>query len=86
MVNAQAFCQARYKISAVVFGDVNRKLMALVDEHLPVPRRQGLRIVASDSAAVRLPVAEWIDTVTDFLCFAPDDASHLGNGGRPSSG
>jgi hypothetical protein len=38
----------------LVFGDVNRKLMDLVEEHLPVPRWQGLRIVASDTAAVRL--------------------------------
>jgi hypothetical protein len=28
MVSAQAFCKARYKISALVFGDVNQKLMA----------------------------------------------------------
>ncbi|MBO3701939.1 MAG: IS4 family transposase [Candidatus Accumulibacter sp.] len=54
LVSAQAFCKARYKISALVFGDVNRKLMDLVEEHLPVPRWQGLRIVASDTAAVRL--------------------------------
>jgi hypothetical protein len=54
LVSAQAFFKARYKISALVFGDVNQKLMALVEEHLPVPRWEGLRIVASDSAAVRL--------------------------------
>ena len=54
LVSAQAFCKARYKIGALVFGDVNQKLMALVEEHLPVPRWQGLRIVASDTAAVRL--------------------------------
>ena len=37
-VSAQAFFKARYKISALVFGDVNQKLMALVEEYLPVPR------------------------------------------------
>lgn len=35
-VTAQAFYQARYKISALVFADVNRQLMALVEEHLPL--------------------------------------------------
>jgi hypothetical protein len=47
-VSAQAFFKARYKIN------VNQKLMALVEEYLPVPRWQGPRIVASDGAAVRL--------------------------------
>ncbi|MBK7674959.1 MAG: hypothetical protein IPJ27_09440 [Candidatus Accumulibacter sp.] len=54
MVSAQAFCKARYKISALVFGDLNQKLMALVEEHLPVPRWQELRVVAGDGTAVRL--------------------------------
>jgi hypothetical protein len=41
MVSAQPFCEARYKISAVVFGDgVNRTLMALVEEH-PAVRHDG---------------------------------------------
>jgi hypothetical protein len=53
-VSAQAFCKARYKISALVFGDLNQKLMALVEEHLPVPRWQGLRVVSGDGTAVRL--------------------------------
>ncbi len=54
LVSAQAFCKARYKISALVFADLNQKLMALVEEHLPVPRWQGLRVVAGDGTAVRL--------------------------------
>ncbi len=54
LVSAQAFCKARYKISALVFDDVNKKLMALVEEELPVPRWQGLRVVAADTAPVRL--------------------------------
>lgn len=54
LVSAQAFCKARYKISALVFADLNQKLMALVEEHLPVPRWQCLRVVAGDGTAVRL--------------------------------
>jgi hypothetical protein len=32
LVSAQAFFKVRYKISALVFGDVKQKLMALVEE------------------------------------------------------
>lgn len=53
-VSAQAFSKARYKISALVFSDVNRQLMALVEEHLSVPRWRGLRVVAADGSKVRL--------------------------------
>lgn len=53
-VTAQAFAKARYKISAAVFGEVNRRLMALVDAHLGTPRWRGLRVVAADGSAVRL--------------------------------
>ena len=53
-VTAQAFYQARYKISALVFGEVNQHLMGLVEEHLPIPRWRGLRVVAADGSAVRL--------------------------------
>ena len=53
-VTAQAFYQARYKINALVFGEVNQHLMGLVAEHLPIPRWRGLRVVAADGSAVRL--------------------------------
>lgn len=36
LVSAQAFCTARFRIGALVFDDVNKKLMALVEEELPV--------------------------------------------------
>lgn len=54
LVTAQAFSQARYKISALVFGEVNQRLMRLVEEHLPIPRWKGFRVVAADGSAVRL--------------------------------
>lgn len=54
LVSAQAFCKARYKISAFVFSDLNKQLIASVEEHLRVPRWQGLRVVAGDGTAVRL--------------------------------
>lgn len=54
VVTAQAFSRARYKISALVFAEVNQQLMALVEEHLPVPRWQGLRVIAADGSTVRL--------------------------------
>ena len=53
-MTAQAFYQARYKINALVFGEVNQHLMRLVEEHLPIPRWRGLRVVAADGSAVRL--------------------------------
>jgi hypothetical protein len=53
-VTAQAFSQARYKISALVFGEVNQELIRLAEEHLPIPRWKGLRLVAADGSDVRL--------------------------------
>ena len=53
-VTAQAFSQARYKISALVFGEVNQELIRLAEEHLPIPRWKGLRVVAVDGSAVLL--------------------------------
>ncbi len=53
-VTAQAFSQARYKISALVFGDVNQELIRLAEKHLPIPRWKGLRLVAADGSDVRL--------------------------------
>ena len=55
-VTAQAFYKARYKISALVFRDINRQLIALVDEHLEVPLWRGLRVVAADGSTVRLKI------------------------------
>jgi len=56
VVTAQAFANARLNISALVFADVNRHLMDLVAEHLPIPRWRGLRVIAADGSKVRLTV------------------------------
>lgn len=69
-VSAQAFSQARYKISALVFSDVNRHLMDLVETHLPTPRWHGLRIVAGDGSKVRLTVmSEGVRSIVEGMAF-----------------
>lgn len=54
VVTAQAFSKARHKIRAEVFTQINQRLISLVEEHLPLPRWRGLRVVAGDGTAVRL--------------------------------
>jgi hypothetical protein len=53
-VSAQAFSEARYKISSRVFDDVNRELIAQVAEQMSIPRWHGLRVVAGDGTVVQL--------------------------------
>lgn len=70
VVTAQAFSSARYKISARVFADVNRQLMALVEEHLPMPRWQGLRVIAADGSTVRLTLMKnGVRSIVDGIAF-----------------
>jgi len=57
-VSAQAFCQARVKISALAFTPINTRLIALVEKHLGVPRWRGLRVVAGDGSKVRLTLLD----------------------------
>jgi hypothetical protein len=45
-VSAQAFYQARVKISALVFAPINAQLIALVEKHLEVPRWRRLAMAA----------------------------------------
>lgn len=69
-VTAQAFFKARYKISAVVFGDINRKLIALTDVHVGIPRWQGLRVVAADGSTVRLTIIKNdVRSIVDGVAF-----------------
>jgi len=53
-VSAQAFSQARKHFSAGAFTALNRRLLALVQEQVPVPRWHGLRVVAADASKVQL--------------------------------
>ena len=70
VVSAQAFSQARYKISALVFVDINQCLMARVEEHLPLPRWRGLRLVAADGSKVRLTVMiNEVRTIVEGMAF-----------------
>lgn len=69
-VSAQAFCKARYQISALVFDEVNQKLIALVEAHLGLPRWQGLRVIAADGSAVRLTLIKNLKrTIVDGVAF-----------------
>ena len=53
-VSAQAFSKARKGFSAEVFDRLNQTLPGWVETHLPVPRRQGFRIVAADASKLQL--------------------------------
>jgi len=53
-VSAQAFSQARKHFSHLAFAALNTRLLALVEERLPVPLWQGLRVVAADASKLQL--------------------------------
>lgn len=53
-VSAQAFSKARNGFSHQVFALLNQHLLALVEQHLPVPRWQGFRLVAADASKLQL--------------------------------
>ena len=57
-VSAQAFCQARVKISTWAFAPINAQLIALVEKHREVPRWRSLRGVAGDGRKVRLTLRD----------------------------
>ena len=69
-VTAQAFSNARHKISSMVFNDVNRELIARVEEELPIPRWQKLRVVAGDGTTVRLTMIQnGVRTIVSGVAF-----------------
>ena len=53
-VSAQALSKARQNLPHTVFTDLNQRLLALVEQHIDVPRWHGLRVVAADASDVRL--------------------------------
>lgn len=53
-VSAQAFSKARRNFSHQAFAALNTRLLALMGEHLPMPRWHGLRVVAADASKLRL--------------------------------
>jgi hypothetical protein len=54
IVTAQAFSKARHKLDMFAFHEVNRKLLALIEQEVGIPRWHGLRVVAGDGSKVRL--------------------------------
>jgi hypothetical protein len=59
-----AVSQARQKLRASVFEALNDSLVGLLNELLPEPRWQGLRLVATDSTTLRLP--PWLENQAEF--------------------
>jgi hypothetical protein len=53
-VSAQALSKARQNLPQTVFVDLTQRLLALVEQHMGVPRWHGLRVVAADASDVRL--------------------------------
>lgn len=54
LVSAQAFSKARKNFSHLAFAALNTRLLALVQDHLPVPLWHGLRVVAADASKLQL--------------------------------
>jgi len=63
-VSKSAVSQARQKLKASVFEALNDSLVGLLNELLPEPRWQGLRLVATDSTTLRLP--PWLENQAEF--------------------
>lgn len=63
-VSKSAVSQARQKLKATAFEALNDSLIGLLNELLPEPRWQGLRLVATDSTTLRLP--PWWENQAEF--------------------
>jgi hypothetical protein len=63
-VSKSAVSQARQKLKATAFEVLNDSLISLLNERLPEPRWQGLRLVATDSTTLRLP--PWLENQAEF--------------------
>lgn len=53
-MSAPALSKARQNLPYTVFTDLTQRLLALVEQHVGVPRWCGLRVVAADASDVRL--------------------------------
>ena len=65
-VSAQALSKARQHLPVAVFTELMQRLLELVDEHLPIPRWHGLRVVAADASDVRLTTRDATRRVIQF--------------------
>lgn len=64
LASRSALSQARYKLKASAFVDLNQRLLAWLAEHLPEPRWQGFRLVAADGTTLHLPPS--VEVMRDF--------------------
>jgi hypothetical protein len=63
-VTKGAVSQARQKLKATAFEELNDNLVGLLNELLPEPRWRDLRLVATDSTTLRLP--PWAENQAEF--------------------
>jgi hypothetical protein len=54
-VGKSALSQARQKLKATAFVELNQRLLELAQAHCPTPRWRGFRLVACDATTLRLP-------------------------------
>lgn len=54
-ISKSAFCQARRKIAAAAFEELNTALLSWVDQERPLRLGHGLRLLALDATTYRLP-------------------------------
>lgn len=75
-VSAQAFSKARRNLSHQAFDALNARLLGLVEEHLPIPRWRGLRVVAADASKMQLflqdATARMVREAVAFALYLPD--------------
>ena len=63
-VTKSALSQARKKGKASAFEALNQRLIELLSTLLPEPRWRGLRLVATDSTTLRVPL--WLENQAEF--------------------
>ncbi|MGH8500357.1 MAG: hypothetical protein ACRERV_16345, partial [Methylococcales bacterium] len=63
-MSKSAVSQARQKLKASAFEALNDSLVGLLNERLPEPPGLGLRPVATDSTALRVP--PWPENQAEF--------------------
>jgi Transposase DDE domain len=64
--SAQALSKARQNLPHTVFTDLTQHLLALVEQHIGMPRWHGLRVVAADASDVRLTTRDATRRVIQF--------------------
>lgn len=60
LAGRSALSQARYKLLASAFTELNQLVLDWLAEHLPEPRWYGFRLVAADGTTLHLPDSAWM--------------------------